>query len=120
MTVTGAFGLFLMAMVAFPPSSARNRIQNRMVAYGTVNSVLYCMDPWRSIGPTRAPFGDGLSRAIVKEGLGSPAVHKLAFTRNQWWSANEGLSRGPGGLGSLSKEDVWGSFLYFVRSGRSY
>ena len=33
-------------------------------------------------------------------------------------SANEGLSRGPGDIGSLTKEDVWESFLFFVGSVR--
>ena len=29
--------------------------------------------------------------------------------------ANEGLSRGPGGLGSLTKEALWGKFSVFRR-----
>ena len=46
------------------------------------------------------------------------ASYDLGQRFNRTRAANEGLFRGPGDIGSLYKEDVWESFLYFVGSVR--
>ena len=45
-------------------------------------------------------------------------MHNLSLWAGD--TANEGLSEGAGGLGSLTKEDVWGSFPYFVGSSSTF
>ena len=80
--------------------------------------------PYKAPSVPRPPRRSLVARGPRVPGPWAPAAIRRITTegprRTGPWPANEGLSRGPGDRGSLTKEDVWERFLYFVGSVWSY
>ena len=82
------------------------------------------MSPGPRVSPTRRPP----TYALYQTPLHQTTVHRTTVYRSvvyktavyQLPNGQRGTLSGAGGLGSLTKEALGGSFLWFVRSVRSY